>query len=565
MTRFKPGGDQQAIHHIARENYGDLKGLFSQHNWEWQGSRSMAAVATLIKEEYGSIKDFEVAHYVKNDVFHGQVYGSLESNIGAGNVWLVGYEVGLKTTWEPEHWGVDGFTKRKDAEEFLGQSRNGALFVCYDATEGSKNRVLGIYQYDTTEYVSFEHHMSQEALSSLGSGEKASWKSAFRAVKCWTAPISSNLNAETLFPEAYLSSQSLDAAKIEGSKRLDQLSAIEWADTPFFKGQNADDPFQGNPDVWITSFWGWSPETWGCVGFTSKARPHNIIKKTTDPFIMVIYVTETAPGDSTLKGKVAGYYELSHEIGLKEDFISADQLNAAHHPKEKWAHSFRAIRAWEIDDKFKPTIREFHPDLVKNKQQQTVSTWAKELPIEQIERLKALPRKQIKVFKGPKVLNDTPVIPSGSGRVGGGNFRGGGYEVGEPQSTEKQLYILELSGVASDFVENANQDQKIFKVGLSAWPPGRKLALNTALPNGKFSWGVRNMTENEDLTPYANFNVAKIGEDAMKDFLAEKHRDSDDATRHLGGEFYLTDESSINSAWKLGCDAANEAESKNNG
>ena len=162
MTRFKPGGDQQAIHHIARENYGDLKGLFSQHNWEWQGSRSMAAVATLIKEEYGSIKDFEVAHYVKNDVFHGQVYGSLESNIGAGNVWLVGYEVGLKTTWEPEHWGVDGFTKRKDAEEFLGQSRNGALFVCYDATEGSKNRVLGIYQYDTTEYVSFEHHMSQE-------------------------------------------------------------------------------------------------------------------------------------------------------------------------------------------------------------------------------------------------------------------------------------------------------------------------------------------------------------------------------------------------------------------
>ena len=100
---------------------------------------------------------------------------------------------------------------------------------------------------------------------------------------------------------------------------------------------------------------------------------------------------------------------------------------------------------------------------------------------------------------------------------------------------------------------------------MSAWPPGRKLALNAALPNGKFSWGVRNMTENEDLTPYSNFKVAKIGEDAMKDFLAEKHRDPDDATRHLGGEFYLTDKSFINTAWKLGCDAANEAESKDNG
>jgi len=362
-----------------------------------------------------------------------------------------------------------------------------------------------------------------KAFSSLSSGEPSSWRYAFRAVRCWTAPKSSKLNANDIFPEAYKKSLNLDAAKITDKNSIEKLSAIEWTETLFFKGPNAEDPFHNNPDVWITSFWGWSPETWGCVGFTSEARPKTIIEKTSNPFLMAIYVTETAPGNSKLKGKVVGYYELSHEVGLKQDYISEEQLNKPHHPKEKWAYSFKALRAWEIDDKFKPTIREFHPDLVQKKQQQTVSTWAKELPKEQIERLKALPRKEIQVFKGAKVSNGSSRKFLGSGRVSGGNFRGSAYEVDEPQNTEKQLYILELSGKVNDFVEGANENQRVFKVGLSAWPPGRKMALNAALPNGKFSWAVRNMTEHENPMPYSSFKIAKVGEDAMKDYLAEKH------------------------------------------
>lgn len=205
-------------------------------------------------------------------------------------------------------------------------------------------------------------------------------------------------------------------------------------------------------------------------------------------------------------------YELSHDVGLKDEYISPDQMNAAFHTKEKWAHSFKALRAWEIDNDFKPSIREFYPDLVKKKQHQAVSTWAKELPVEQIERLKSLPRKEVQVYKRPKIISSNSTDPIGNGRVGGGNFRKGGYEVGEPRTKEKQLYILELSGKTQDFVEAVMADQKIYKVGLSAWPAGRKLSLNSALPKGKFSWTIRNSTNEDGYNSYSNFKIAKVGE-----------------------------------------------------
>lgn len=46
----------------------------------------------------------------------------------------------------------------------------------------------------------------------------------------------------------------------------------------------------------------------------------------------------------------------------------------------------------------------------------------------------------------------------------------------------------------------------------------------------------------------------------MKDFLVEKHRDPEDATRHLGGEFYLTNKKSIDIAWEIGRKEAMDAE-----
>lgn len=563
---------QQTISRIVEAHYGDLRGLFEAHNWAWKGNQSMNASATLIARHYGNIRAFDVAHPISLFQTHRKALLMSE--------WR----------WVPNKSGSLNFRYSADRQSVIDKTRDPFLVLVYITNKAAKdqkhleNQVVGFLEvnhvegdrenFDASDF-EYDHRSSYEHALKVRRAFEFFPQQPVKILEILPdlrqrKTMIQDLNKGIVLTPDQLSTISrlpYKEVRVHGSEGLFENEVFLPKDT--FEGQerplDSSDPFQDNPSVWITSFWGYSPETWGCVGFTSEARPRNIIKETTDPFIMAIYVTETAPGNSPFKGKIAGYYELSHEIGLKEDFIATDQMNAAHHPEEKWAHSFKALRAWEIDDAFKPTIKEFHPDLVKNKQQQTVSTWAKALPAEQIERLRALPCKEVQVFKQAKVETLDSLTFAGSGRVGGGNFRGGGYEVGEPNSHEKQIYILELLGDANDFVESVRDEQKIYKVGLSAWPPGRKMALNAALPNGKFVWVLRNMTENEALAPYSTFKIAKVGEDAMKDFLAEKHRSPDDATRHLGGEFYLVDENSIEKAWSLGCSAANKAESEQNG
>lgn len=536
----EPGWDAILISKVVKAFFGDMTEFFRTHGWPERGQNMMPKVQSHVAQTYGSLENFKRHFDDKSE--HGSIHKQILKE--TPNIILSEFD------WEPEKWGCDWYNSIEEANRFLRLTEPGVISLAIQ-----NNRLVGAYQLT---------HLSGDI--SDFSKNQSETNIAFKAYRAWT--FSNSPTVTDVLKNSWNNYQKTDHEMVKvGKEEARNLLRLEWLETKLFDTGDLDgnDPFQNNASVWITSFWGFSPETWGCVGFTSEARPHSIIKETTDPFLMVIYVTETAPGHSPLKGKVAGFYELSHEIGLKDDFISTEQMNAGLHPKEKWAHSFKAIRAWEIDDGFKPTIREFHPNLVKNKQQQTVSTWAKPLPTEQINRLKALPRKEVQVFNQTKLKKSDAFNFSGSGRVGGGNFRGGSYEVGEPNSLEKQIYVLELLGDASDFVENALDDQNIYKVGLSAWPPGRKMALNATLPNGKFEWCLRKMTENEELAPYSNFKIAKIGEDAMKDYLAEKHKRPDDPTRHLGGEFYLTDKKSINLAWSQGCSAANKAESKLHG
>ena len=67
-----------------------------------------------------------------------------------------------------------------------------------------------------------------------------------------------------------------------------------------------------NPNVWITSFWGWSPDGWGCVSFSDKSRVPTVIKEMPEGGLWIIYVTKNAPKPTPneQKGKLIGIYQL---------------------------------------------------------------------------------------------------------------------------------------------------------------------------------------------------------------------------------------------------------------
>lgn len=97
--------------------------------------------------------------------------------------------------------------------------------------------------------------------------------------------------------------------------------------------------------VFFSSFWGWSPETWGGIGWTGgQGLTHRtkLLRELTDPFIAVIYVTKSADAGEQ-NGRIVGFYLMSHETGHRNDFTHPHHHDLA---PEKWGHSLRALRAF---------------------------------------------------------------------------------------------------------------------------------------------------------------------------------------------------------------------------
>lgn len=313
-----------------------------------------------------------------------------------------------------------------------------------------------------------------------------------------------------------------------------------------------DNPFEGDPSVMITSFWGYDPESWGCVGFTKEGRRNTIIAQTTDPFIMVVYVTEKASSTTLdyMLGRVVGFYEITHVTGMKEDFLPDWQFNRS--APEKWRYSLKASRAWMILPEYMPHIREFDPTMHEEGRERSVSANAEMLRPELITQLKRLPRKEMPVYGGARPIDSAITVPSNNMKnyVRGGAARLKGYDVGEPKHTEKELYILQLCGDETAFLGEDVQGKKIIKVGLSISPQTRREAFQKALPKGAYSWDVIRTTLKDGDDHYPNFATAEAGEMAMKKHLGLAEG------AWLGGEFYLADDEEISRAWRIGRDAA---------
>lgn len=306
--------------------------------------------------------------------------------------------------------------------------------------------------------------------------------------------------------------------------------------------------WDGRLTVMLTSFWGWSPETWGTVGFTAEGRRDTIVAESTDPFIMVIYVTKTARGASAdIKGMITGFYLVSHIAGHRNDFTDPSHFDRE---PEKWQHSLKAIRAFDFLPEYRLHIDDFDPSA--SDRARAIASSGEILPTNLIEKLKALPVMEVPVFDGYGQLDAGLQIharPRHMVRAGPAN-RSGYMVSGEPLDTEKELYALALEGDTDTFLGEPAGGRRIFKIGLSISPQSRLAALQKALPNGTYRWTIHRSTRKDRHDPYPCFEAAEAGETAMKQMLAQQVLTHN--TKWLGGEFYAATDENLESAWEAG-------------
>lgn len=308
-----------------------------------------------------------------------------------------------------------------------------------------------------------------------------------------------------------------------------------------------------NTSVLFTSFWGWTPDTWGTVGWSGDrgfTRRANLLNELSDPFICVCYVTSNKSEiDPDLKGMMAGFYLVSHEMGDRNEFT-----HPIHHNREptKWRHSLRAIRAFSYLPEYRPRAMAVFPELSGTARH--VSAMGEVITDRgKISELRGIPWIEVPVYSSQtnEIAPEMQELPSG-GMVQAGPASGSGYTV--PEGTlnlPRELYVLRLEGDTDTYVGYPTDGRSIYKIGLSVSPDLRRQTLQKSLPKGTFRWRLHRTTRRDGHTAYSGFSAALAGEYAMKHHLAK-------SADHLDGEFYLATEDEIDAAWEAGRMAALE-------
>lgn len=311
-------------------------------------------------------------------------------------------------------------------------------------------------------------------------------------------------------------------------------------------------------DVWdrgysvlFTSYWGWTPETWGAVGWTGDqglTRRTNLLEKLTDPFITVSYVTGNKSYiDPDLKGKIAGFFLVSHQTGDRFDFT-----HPIHHNEEpdKWRHSLKAIRAFSYLPEYRLSVSDLDP-LMKSRARSISSQGEILTSPKHIDILRNTPWLEVDVYNPSFETHSVQGYGfSGEGLVRAGPANSEGYVVSAgTQFLPRELYIMRLGGDAAAFIGRPTNRKSIVKIGLSASPELRRQTIQKSMPRGAFEWKITHTSSSRGFPKCPNHTVAVKGEDAMKYYLASH-------AEWLGGEFYLASDADIDQAWHLGCQAA---------
>lgn len=344
--------------------------------------------------------------------------------------------------------------------------------------------------------------------------------------------------------------ESIDAAQ-------DEVFSFDWNSVPELQPDPTNLPI--GREVWLTSFWGFDPSKWGCIGFADEAKRNRFLSQSQPGSLVAIYVTK-GKGPDDMRGKVVGILELSHDAGHAKQFISGDRWREKEldpESKGKWLHAVRATRAWSIVPEDWKRVEDIFPEAYGSAHPEFIGASGVKVSAEEAGNLLQLDVHEVHVYGSTNpadptiqtlesALSPSKAIPPPSKP----------YEVGETDGP-KYLYILKLQGDIAAYLgctPSDVEDKSIIKVGFSKSPLARRNQIQSAYPHGTFSWSVLLPSPQPDEPPYSNARIAIAGEDAMKKRLIDENAGI------LGGEFFLAEDWLVHKTWAAGNHAAQQAE-----
>ena len=287
--------------------------------------------------------------------------------------------------------------------------------------------------------------------------------------------------------------------------------------------------------VWATSFWGFSPEDEGYLGFTREGDREWFLSQLRGGDLVMIYATSTPATKEAIRGKVLGFLEVENNRIKDTDRMSQDsrKWKIENGVADRWTFAVPVVRAWRAIDLM--DARAIAPETLAAKaNHQLISSRGALLNKEEADRALGLRVRPVDVF-GQTPLSDEErnktYVPTRGFPV---SF---GKRAFETTDGAHFLYVLQLTGDPSALLTDpphALGGKIIVKVGLAKDPNERCAQHNATLPPaGRMRWKL--LLKSPALS---TGQLALDAETALKKKFSQTYRS-------LGGEFFLCDEKTL--------------------
>jgi len=159
--------------------------------------------------------------------------------------------------------------------------------------------------------------------------------------------------------------------------------------------------------MWLKSYWGFNPQSWGCIGFTEEYRRDRFVREFFRPdlpsALVAIYITKTAPRENRhMASRIVGVMELSFTLGFAEHFIDLEQEPFVRKDVEagRWRYSIKAKRAWRIIESAWPLVHELADQSYWPSRARYIGAQGVEMADSEAGRILDLPVTRAELFMG---------------------------------------------------------------------------------------------------------------------------------------------------------------------
>lgn len=287
--------------------------------------------------------------------------------------------------------------------------------------------------------------------------------------------------------------------------------------------------------IWLRSFYVFTPEDDGYIGWTDPDRRDRMLGQVEDGDLFMIYGATSAETKRAERNKVIGFLQVEARPIRDVDKASPAGMDRKRKKgwEHRWTHAMPVVRAWRVDEPI--LLERVAKKTYRPEAGQAIAVWSPPLLPEEVDLALKIKVTEVNVF-GETALPDTGLRRAPLGRAfkpsrafpGGFGARTAVYEDGPTH-----LYLARFKGDGFALLGETpriGDKSVLLKIGVSNDHARRLRELNSGFPPAAIGkWEILILSE-----LYEGRAAAETAEQAFKDVAAKR-------LRSLGGEFFIGD------------------------